>query len=298
VLGILYSVLSAFTFSLNMALVRRGVTTATPGQAALVTVVMGVPLFLVAALATGQLLEWDAIDAGGYWLLAVAGVIHFVIGRYGNYRGLRAIGANRMQVMQTLSIPVTIIVAMWWLDEQVTGLMWAGIVLIMIGPLIMTQRRGPQPARTADGFTPKMAEGFFWGLVASFGYGASPLLVRAALEGNNLGIYGGFVSYLAAALVLIAYTLIAPGKRVEAKAIDRGALRLFMTGTVSVFLAQLFRYMALGIAPVSLVTPLMRTGSLFTLGLSWGMNRSMESFTLPVLTGVALSIAGAVLLAL
>jgi drug/metabolite transporter (DMT)-like permease len=296
-LGIALSLLSAFSFSMNMALIRRGVSTATPGQAALVTVVLGVPLFVAAAAVSGQLTRAGEMSTSGFAYLAGAGIMHFVIGRYANYRALQAVGANMAQVVSTLSVPLGILLAMVLLDEGVALLMWAGILLLVFAPVVMVDRRSAPSATPAQGFRPRMVEGYVWGAVASIGYGTSPLLIRAAVRDTSVGFLGGAIAYAAAALVLIAIMAM-PARRRELRAIDRTGLRLLLTGGVAVFIAQLFRFAALGIAPVAIVEPLIRVGAAFTVVISYFMNRSIERFGAGVYAGVALSVLGAILLAL
>ena len=55
-------------------------------------------------------------------------------------------------------------------------------------------------------------------------------------------------------------------------------------------------FLALAIAPVSVVTPLQRTASVFSLFLSFIFNRSLETFTVRIVAGVLISIAGTGLL--
>lgn len=73
-------------------------------------------------------------------------------------------------------------------------------------------------------------------------------------------------------------------------------IRLFLGAGFSVFLAQMFRFIALSLAPVAVVTTLGRAGSVFTLGLSWLLNRDLEQITARVVIGVGFSVSGAVLL--
>ena len=102
------------------------------------------------------------------------------------------------------------------------------------------------------------------------------------------------VAYAAGALVL-ALTLLIPGQAAGAIKLDKGARGLFLIGGVSSFLANMFRFSALALAPVSVVIPLMRSAVLFSLILNFTFNRHLESFEPRVIGGVLLSVAGAVL---
>ena len=153
-LGAYLAICAAAAFGLNSATVRRGVLRGTVIQAMAITVPIGVPLFLVAALASGQLgAIWDFGWPGtGY--LALAGILHFVWGRYWNYRAVREMGANLSGAVQQLSLVAALAFAMILLDEKLTVLRVIGIALVISGPLVMTGRR-PPPAG-GDGEKTKM----------------------------------------------------------------------------------------------------------------------------------------------
>ena len=75
-----------------------------------------------------------------------------------------------------------------------------------------------------------------------------------------------------------------------------GTVRLFLGAGFFAFAAQMFRFVALSLAPVAVITPLQRTGAVFTLGLSWAINRHLEKITWRVVAGILVSVAGAVVL--
>ena len=58
----------------------------------------------------------------------------------------------------------------------------------------------------------------------------------------------------------------------------------------------MFRFLALSVASVAVVTALMRLGSIFTLILSWTMNRYIEAINWRVVAGIVISVTGAVIL--
>ncbi len=145
-LGAAFALLSAVAFSLNAVLVRRGVVLASASQAAFVTVLMGVPMFLLAAIVTGQAFRAGDLPGARYAYLAAGGVINFVVGRQFNYKAINAIGAARAAPFQALTLPYSVLIAFLFLDESVTIGVGAGVALIMIGPAIMVERRARQPA--------------------------------------------------------------------------------------------------------------------------------------------------------
>jgi drug/metabolite transporter (DMT)-like permease len=338
-LGVLFALLSSASFGFNTAAIRRGVLGSSAAQGLYISVTMGVPLFLAAAAVTGQLGRFSAFSLGDYLLLTSAGVLHFVFGRYCNYRAISAIGANRTAPLQGFSILYSVVVAVVVLGEQVTLLNAVGILLLVAGPLIMvqgdlrkTRDRSPAGASAPASSSPvggpagignegkteppasssarsasavaaaspptkpaprmsRLVEGYFFAVVSSVAYGTSPILVRAALRGTGLGILGGLVSYVPAAVVM-NFTLLFPGRLASLRGMNRTAMRWFLIVGVSVFSAQMFRYIALDLAPVSVVAPLGQTVSVFGLFFAFLINRQTESFELPVIAGIAMSVIG------
>ena len=305
-LGFLFAIISSASFGMNNAAVRRGVLTGSVTQGLYVTVILGVPLFLVASLVTGQLFDAAAISLRGYLLLVSAGVVHFYVGRYCNYRSVAALGANRSAPIRNMAIPVSVLIAIFFLGEEVTPFMIFGMVLIMIGPAIIFEfnSQGPKApaggagsdAAKAHGFVIKQAEGYLFGTLTALMYGLSPVLVRSALTETNLAIYGVFVSYSAAS-VLMLISLAIPGRLAAIQNLEKSAGRWFLLATLMVFFAQLFRYLALGIAPVTIVSPLQRTSSIFALAFAYLINRDAESFGFRIILGIILAIVGSVALA-
>jgi drug/metabolite transporter (DMT)-like permease len=144
--------------------------------------------------------------------------------------------------------------------------------------------------------TSKVMEGYFWGVLNALAWGTSPLLIRYGLEDSGgLGVLGALAAYAAAAAVLLP-TLASSAIRTNLLTMDKTARRWFLSSTVTVSMAQLFRFMALSVAPVAVVVPLLRAGGVFVLPMSYLINRKIESFEPRVLGAVALSLAGAILL--
>jgi drug/metabolite transporter (DMT)-like permease len=306
VLGVSLAALSAATFAFNNASARRGVITGSVLQALAITVPIGVPIFLAATVTSGSagtLLQFSA-DAIG--LLALAGVLHFVLGRYGNFRAAQAIGANLAGPVLQLSLAVTLVLAVVVLKEPLTPLKLLGIALLACGPALMRNAGADAPAADLPAsaaelpkFEPRHAEGYTFALIAALCYGVSPFLIRLGVEGGGLGsgIAGGLISY-AAATIAVALLLLWPGQLRHALAIKREPLKWFTFFGVSVCVAQMFIYMAYAIAPISVVTPILQLHHVMRLGFSRLLNPHHEIFGSRMLAGTVLSLLGAIALAL
>ena len=77
--------------------------------------------------------------------LAAAGIMHFVWGRYCNYRATRAIGTNLVAPVQQFNLLVTLVLAIWLLGEYLTPLKIFGIALILLGPTFTMQKKKRRP---------------------------------------------------------------------------------------------------------------------------------------------------------
>jgi drug/metabolite transporter (DMT)-like permease len=308
VLGGLLAVCSAACFAFNNASVRRAVLTGSIAQGMAITVPIGVPLFFIAALVTGNLAAVAGFSPTALAALSAAGIMHFVWGRYCNYRATRAIGTNLVAPIQQFNLLVTLVLAIWLLGEYLTPLKVLGIGLILLGPTFtMGKRKTERPvsdekitpidAEKPKAFQPKYAEGYIFSLLSATGYGLSPILVRVGLENQGIGVSlaGGLVAYIAATAAF-ALVLLWPGQWRHVWAVDREAAKWFTFSGFLVFFSQMFLYMAMSIAPVTVVSPINRLSILFRLFFSRLLNPQHEVFGGSVVLATVVSLLGAVAL--
>jgi drug/metabolite transporter (DMT)-like permease len=286
-------------------------------QGLYVAILVGAPLSLITGLVSGQLIHVGDLPLDRIGALVAAGIIHFVIGRYTFYRSIKTIGATRTNPLLSLSGPYSLLMAVFVLGEDVSLLLGVAIVLMIIGPAIIVERnpsRAVTPpeapavastprsdtegarASTAPSFEFKQKEGYSFGLITAFAWGTTPLLIRWGLADTGLGIAGATIAYMGAfALLVIALAL--SSAREAMGTMDNRLFKVFIGASLSAFIAQLLRFWALSIAPVTIVNSLQRVGIVFTLGLSYWFNRSLEIFSKRMLFGVAISLVGSVMLA-
>jgi len=136
-------------------------------------------------------------------------------------------------------------------------------------------------------------------LLSTLGYGLTPILVRFALEDRGLGpaIAGGLVAYLAATIFVLPI-LLWPGNWRQVVAVKGEAAKWFGLSGILVCQSQMFLYMAMSIAPVSVVLSISRLSILFRLYFSWLLNAEHEVFTGRVIVGTVVSLVGALVLSL
>src|SRR5262249_46700662 len=139
-LGAVFAILAAATFAFNNATARRGVITGTALQAMAVTIPIGLACFIPAALLTGAATTLAQLPARSIAWMAGVGLLHFILGRYCNYRANQAAGVNLTAPVVQLQVFVSVILAVIILHEPCTVLQLAGGILMLAGSLI-TQRQ-------------------------------------------------------------------------------------------------------------------------------------------------------------
>lgn len=321
-LGALYAVLAAATFGFNNASSRRGVLTGTAIQGMAISVPLGVPLFLAVAFAFGELGQFDKLGIGNILFLAAAGFMHFVWGRYCNMRSLAAVGSNIAGPVQQFQLLLSLTLAIVFLGETLTPLKVLGILLVVSGPSFIIhgraaeKRRAARHAQASVGaaaaggievatqdtapstkakFKPRLMEGYIFAFLSSIGFGTSPILVSAGLRDIGLPLLGGLISYIAATIVVMV-CLLAPRNLAQVQDMNRAALPWFTLAAVAVWASQLFRYMALAIAPVTIVQPIQSLSLIFRMIFGFFINREHEALDRYVIGGIFLSFTGALAL--
>lgn len=312
-LGVFYTFLATISFGINSATVRRGVITGSVTQAVVVSMPIGLAMFAAAALATGQFARITEFSPQSFAFLASAGVVHFVMGRYCGYRSIQAMGANLASPVQQWSLLVTLTLAIVYLNETLDVMKIFGIALMVLGPsIVVGARRMRSDAKSASPqsrdsgqtgaaekpkFKPKLAEGYFFGILCCFCWGSSPILVRAGLDGTGLALAGGVISY-SSALIAVSLVLLLRAPREDARAIAPANMKWFIWIGVTVCLSQIFLYLAMAIAPVTVVQPLMRMSNIFGVLFAWYVNREHEVFDKSVMVAIGLSVVGAAALSI
>jgi drug/metabolite transporter (DMT)-like permease len=309
-LGVIYAALGAFTFALNNVTMRRGVVTGSVLQGMALTVPVGGLSFLVITIVFGELGQLVIFPTAAFAWLACQGVVHFVIGRYCNYKSNQLMGVNLTAPVVQLQVPFAMMLAVVMLHEKFTVLQAIGSALMMGGsfitqgstgrgknvsaPLLAVPETKPKPT-----FQPRVFSGYFFGLAAAMCYGSSPLMARQAFlhaPGASTAA-GGCLAYTAATLVF-SLILLKPSAWGDIKCMKRENLPWFLSSAVLVAVSQAFVYASLAVAPLMVVTPILQLSLVFRLFLSQLVNRDYEVMNTAVLIGAFTAVLGSILVSL
>lgn len=294
-LGPLCALLAAVFFACNTILIRRAVLkVADASLGILISVPMGVPLFFIVMLLTGQVgtifrFSWQEI----LWL-SLAGILHFVVGRSLYYGCVQLVGANIAGILRRTNILVSVILGITLLGEPLTWGLGGGVFLIIAG--ITLTGLSPETFRGADGkFARIPLKAVLLGLGCGLSWGVTPIFIKLGLKGTGAAIPGAFISF-AAATVILGLSLMGRQRRVATGQLTAPVAGLFFGAGLFSFSANLVRYLALSLAPASVVTPLVATEPIFNMALAFIFNRKLEMFSRPVILGSILVVAGTILL--
>ena len=321
-LGVLYAALGAFTFALNNVTMRRGVVTGSVLQGMALTVPIGGLSFLVMTIAFGELGQLVMFPAAAFLWLACQGVVHFVIGRYCNYKSNQLMGVNLTAPVVQLQVPFAMALAVVTLHEKFTVLQAIGSALMLGGSFVtqgnagkrMKKASAPLPAATPiptvscqekmaapqlkpkPTFQPRVFSGYIFGLAAAMCYGSSPLMARQAflLAPGASTAAAGCLAYTAATLIF-SLILLKPGAWGDIKRMQRENLPWFLSSAVLVAVSQAFVYASLAVAPLMVVTPILQLSLVFRLFLSQLINRDYEVMNTAVLIGAFTAVLGSIL---
>jgi len=291
--------MSAVAFAANDTALRRGILFASVYKSIIVTVPIGLPVFLLAITLTNSWSGFRALDPAQFLFFGSAGIIHFIFGRYFGYKTIESVGATQAGPIVQLGLLISVFFAYHLFDEEITNTHIIAIFLIILAPMIiLLGHEGDKFTRS--GIEMKYKAGLFWGLSCAICYGISPLLVKSGFSNYSLEItiLAGFISYISAIFSLILIMTFTRVRIRDVIEMDKSALKWF---TITGFLgssAQLLRYIALGLIPISIVEPIHRTSVIFRVVFGFIINRNHEIINLRVLLGVALSIIGMYLLIL
>ncbi|MBI4333192.1 MAG: DMT family transporter [Chloroflexi bacterium] len=301
-LGAILALVSAAFLGTNSVVVRRAVLTVSPNYMATLTVFCGPIFFFILALATGDLFKIPYFGWQAILFFALAGIIHFAMGRSFGYRAVEILGATRAGILTGLNIVWSIFLAVIILNETVTPLMWVGICFSLSGPTIIGlkeekvtrsfQQRVGKQFKVVDRKT--FFKGIFFGTCSAIFWGSSSIFIKLGLENGAAPLGGTFIAFSAAALVVSA-SLLNKKNRDEVLGSDWRKLRFAAMSGLTSSTGQMMRYLALNYGSVIVVGLVSRTMPIWTLTLSFIFNRKFESFSRWVLIGYGLLIIGTVL---
>lgn len=288
--GPIFAILTAAAFAASQILIRRSTYQSEESFTPLaVSLLVGTPIFVLLVTFFG---EWDAFLAFSwqqYALLAAAGVIHLIIGRYLFFNSTRIIGANPTTAISRIGVIFSVILGVAFLGESVTALQVVAAFLIMFGAILTTTDISRTTFRVST-------KGLLMGIGVALCSAGSASLIRPVMKETDAIYAATFVMYLAAFVILMFILLLRRQQRNNIMQQDWRTFLLLLCVAVFLVIGHLFRFSALQYSPVSVVQPLVATIVIFTLLFSWIVNRRIDVFNWRVIAGIVMVLAGVFLI--
>lgn len=225
----------------------------------------------------------------GIFIFVLTGVL-FPLSLGCDFEGTRRIGASRASLILMGHLIIASLIGVSFLGETVELLHGVGIILLFLGVVLVIYESGEKGSELQSVFSLDL----FFPLMAMLGAGVLvPLISLGLAEGVPITV--GLAIYYSVSVIILAlffqykgWSLFRPFRVQERD--------LYLGVSTAVISFAIFYYLALSVAPVSVVTPFRGTGPLFVLIVSYLYLKKLETITKRLVFGVLLTVLGAILI--
>ncbi|MFW6003464.1 MAG: EamA family transporter [Halanaeroarchaeum sp.] len=291
--GLALSGLTALLWAVHNVAIRLG--TVRGGVTDAITVVMVTNLVVIAPTAVLVHYPGFGLSPLAVVVFAAAGVSGLMLGRICLFRGIRTIGASRTTPVVSASALVSAVLAVRFLGETLTPRHGLGIVLIVGGVATISWSTAADAVEK-----PSLREAWsalLLPLGAALFIGIEPIFVRIGLDSGTPVLVGLSIMTAAALLSHVVYhrvrggRLYRPGRKVN--------LRWFVVAALASTFGLTAYFLALQLAPVVVVIPIIQLSPLAVLAISAAfLPRELERVTWRLAVAASVVVVGAILVSL
>ncbi|MGH7887665.1 MAG: DMT family transporter [Candidatus Binatia bacterium] len=284
-MAIYFSFQAALCFSIAHILIRRGLVESNAMTGSFISLSMSA---VVLWLAVPFFVPVSALWNPAALIFVAAGIFAPGIGRTLSYVGIEKIGVSRSVPIANCSPIFASIFAVIFLAEAWVLQNILGTLLVISGVVVLSM------AKPAKGEWRKLD--IIYPLVGAVAFGASTTLRKAGLGSIDIPLLAAAVTAGSAAIFSFALLQFQGGKEAF-KLTRRSGAWLFAAGAFNTA-AMLSVFFALSHGKVVIVEPLVSSNPVTTLLLTSIFLRDVESLTLRVILGAALTVTGTILVVL
>lgn len=229
-------------------------------------------------------------------MFVLAGVGSGLFGRLSQFLSTQRVGASRTSPIVASAGLFSTLLAVVVLEERLTSLHFAGILLIVVGVMITSWEtsRDPDRERSLRDLGPALA----LPLIAAFFYGIEPIWVKIGLAEGTPFVVGMAVMILSALVGFFGYRLYVGSPPVRSVTADPGA-RWYVAAALAGSVAWVAYFAALDLAPVVVVIPIFDSVPLLVVAFSaLFMPSHLERVTWRVWAASVAVVIGAVIVTL
>jgi drug/metabolite transporter (DMT)-like permease len=273
-----FALVAALGFAVSGVCLKRGLQYATALTAAVISVVFTTGfVWALAALTAplGQVLAPSIVP------FLVAGLAAPGLARLALFQGVDRIGVARSSAVASSTPLFAVTLAILFLAERPSPMLLVGVAGIVVGgALLSSRRRGEGGWRRRD---------LVWPLLAALGFGVRDTISRHGFSVPTHPLVAAAAATLTSLAVMGCFAL---AQRRRLRLAPAGLGFLAVAGLAE-GIAYLTMWQALSVASVSLVSPLVNSHSVFTVGLAAVFLRDLETVGWRIVVAVALIVAGA-----
>ncbi|MFB6303431.1 MAG: EamA family transporter [Haloferacaceae archaeon] len=261
-LGVALSIGGAFALACSYLCIRVGTDRGMATDAVLL--IMAVNLVVLTPLVAVFYYPTYGVTLDSLAVFAAAGVFGTLLGRICAYTSIGRIGASRTSPLLAARAFVATILGIVLLNEALTALQGAGIVAIVVGTSGLvweTAHENPDDLPRSE-----LVRSLGIAAVAAVAFGVEPILANWGFQEGTPAPVGVVIKTVAATGGMVAY-LRWRGELPAPSDARSSETRWFVLAGLCNTLFILAYYVALALAPVSLVVPLVVTNPLFVVAL-------------------------------
>ncbi|SDK00379.1 DMT family transporter [Natronorubrum texcoconense] len=294
-LGVLLASVAAAGFAGQFLFARLGTETGEVTDGVLVVLGCNIALLTPPVLVLYSPPYVDLFTPYSVASFGAAGLAGMFVARLLTFKSIQEIGANLTSPVIASNVFFATVFAVVFLEERLTAVHFAGIVLIVAGIAVVSWETaaatGPEQSIRETGATLVVP------LVAAACIGIEPIFISMGLAAGTPTLPGIVVMAGVATIGFVGYLRLTDSlRRIPIRAASTG---WFVAGGVSTTVGFVAYFAALEIAPVVVVMPLLQLTPLLVVVLSvLFLPRRLERVTWPVVVAALVVVVGATLVSL
>lgn len=241
--------------------------------------------FIVLTLAVRQQ-QSASLPMESVILLLISGVVGIGLGDTAYFATVNVLGARQALLLEMLAPPMAALMSLVFLQEQLSGVAWLGMILTLAGIVWVVSERSPK----LDSAHSNSAMGIALGILAALGQSVGSVLSRAALANTTVDPLWSSLLRLSAGLVCIGGLLLWRGRsqirpKFSARLLGGVAIAAFFGTYLAIWLQQI----ALKHSPTGIAQSLLATSPIMVLPMALVIG---ERVSLRALAGAVVALGG------
>lgn len=235
-----------------------------------------------------QGLAFTDISISTIALLALSGIIGIGLGDTAYFTALNSLGARRTLLMETSSPPMSALLALIFIGEQLSYSTWCGILLTIVGIAWVISERNPVNNLTVS------FQGVIWGILAAIAQAVGSVISRFALIQSDISPLESTLIRLVGGTVIVLGLLFLPATKAKTTK-TQWQLSLRSLGIIAIaafgstYLGIWLQQTSLKFAPTGIARTFLATSPLFILPI---VALQGERISLRAILGALLSLSG------